>query len=172
MIKRVHTYMVYKTRGRDSIQSITISTVSLGLFFFVLWHTNKFRDCHCIQVTESLIFVISTCCTNGPWDDEERSLFHHHHHHRTHIRYRSIRKLSIPPILHPINLPLLIQMNYHLALNHLFLANHLDRILGLKIHDNRISRVLDLVADLLNLAKRRLQAVPLGGVFASALGNG
>lgn len=54
------------------------------------------------------------------------------------------------------------------ALNRLLDIDTLNRILGLHIHQDRIPRIRNLVAQALDLAKRCLQTIPLGGKAVSA----
>lgn len=81
-------------------------------------------------------------------------------------------KLPIPSILNLTNLALSIRVDSNHTLNHLLFTNPLDDISRLHIHQDRIARVRNLVVQTLNLAKSRLQAIPLRRVLFAARGDG
>ncbi len=63
-------------------------------------------------------------------------------------------------------------MNGNNALNRLLLANPLDYISALQVHQDRVAGVGDLVAELLDLREGLLQTVPLRGVAVTSCGDG
>ena len=63
-------------------------------------------------------------------------------------------------------------MNGNNTLNRLLLVNPLNYISCSQIHQYRIPRILNLMIQALDLAKRRLQTIPLSSIAIAACGNG
>ena len=63
-------------------------------------------------------------------------------------------------------------MDRHKTLNSLLFVDALDDISCLHVYQDRVSGILDLVVQALDLAERRLQPIPLRGVLVAALSDG